>query len=713
MRSTCSANKKIPFASASLRPSAFLGVAALAGLMLGQTSITFGQPQTPTGWSVSVLHNSVIAGVSETIYAGVSVSRESRAGYWRQTSGTFVDINPPGSLASRVQAVWGEVLAGAFAPTSDPSGLEHAALWTTPAPVIDLHPAGYARSIINATNGRQHVGWAQRSLSPFEPQIAMLWTGTSSAGVALPIPTDAKSAVATAVSTNQQGGTVESHESHAFLWNGGSGRFVDLHPSGAKWSAVTGMTDAYQAGLFTYESGPMHAALWFGSPESVRILSSAFSHLGGAASGPYQVGTIRAIGGDRATLWASTSSSAVNLHALLPVDYTSSWATSLWTDGKKIVIGGFAHTSNSDDVHAILWTYTPPAGAPTFTGVPQSITITAGNSFVLTANATATSAISFQWQREGADIPGATAATLVATQPGLYKVVATSGGSSTPSLPAFVSQLATSDVGRLSNFSIRTATGTDDQTLIVGAVIGGAGTKPVLARAAGPALSAYGLSGFLADPVLTVIRGGLVVAANDNWGGEQISSMTTAVGAFPLAAGSLDASVATSLSAGAYSFHVTGNGSASGLVLAELYDATPVGAFSANSPRLVNVSVRTRIATEARIAIAGFVIAGATAKTVLIRAIGPGLSALGVSGVLPDPKLELFSGSVLLYENDDWGGDALLAATSASVGAFPITNPSGKDAMLVMTLPPGSYTAQVSGVENMIGTVLVEIYEAL
>ncbi|MGH7943750.1 MAG: hypothetical protein ACREF9_01870, partial [Opitutaceae bacterium] len=361
--------------------------------------------------------------------------------------------------------------------------------------------------------------------------------------------------------------------------------------------------------------------------------------------------------------------------------------------------------------HAILWTYTPPTGAPTFTSVPRSITVVAGNSFVLAASATAPGAISFQWQREGVDVPGATAATLVATQPGVYKVLATSIGALTTSPPAFVSQIATSDIGRLANFSIRAATGSDAPALTIGAVIDGTGTKPILVRAAGPALSGYGLTGLLPDPVLSLVKDGSTVAANDNWSGTQVSSMATAVGAFPFAAGSLDAAVATSLSPGAYNFHVTGKNGASGLVLAELYDATPAEVFTSDSPRLVNVSVRTRIATDARIAVAGFVIVGATAKTVLIRAIGPGLASLGVSGVLPDPKLQLFSGSALLYENDDWGGNALLASIGASVAAFPVTDPSSKDAMIVVTLPPGAYTAQVSGVENTIGTVLIEAYE--
>jgi hypothetical protein len=112
--------------------------------------------------------------------------------------------------------------------------------------------------------------------------------------------------------------------------------------------------------------------------------------------------------------------------------------------------------------------------------------------------------------------------------------------------------------------------------------------------------------------------------------------------------------------------------------------------------------------------IAGFVIAGNSSKTVLIRGVGPGLSIFGVPGLLGDPQITLFSGSTALASNSSWGTGAStpaqLNAVFAQVGAFSL--PSGsKDAALLVTLVPGVYTVQVVSVSNSTGVALVEVYD--
>jgi hypothetical protein len=109
--------------------------------------------------------------------------------------------------------------------------------------------------------------------------------------------------------------------------------------------------------------------------------------------------------------------------------------------------------------------------------------------------------------------------------------------------------------------------------------------------------------------------------------------------------------------------------------------------------------------------IAGFTIGGTTAKTVLIRAIGPTLAAFGVTGTLADPRLQLFAGTTLIRENDNWGGEPQLTAVGNAVGAFKLDEAASKDAVLLVTLPPGSYTAQVSGISNSTGIALIEVYD--
>jgi hypothetical protein len=109
-------------------------------------------------------------------------------------------------------------------------------------------------------------------------------------------------------------------------------------------------------------------------------------------------------------------------------------------------------------------------------------------------------------------------------------------------------------------------------------------------------------------------------------------------------------------------------------------------------------------------AIAGFTIAGERGRTVLIRGIGPGLAQFPVPGTLADPQIALFTaqGSRLGYENDDWTPE--LAAMFARVGAFAL-EPGSRDAALLATLNPGSYTVHLTGKTGAAGVGLIEIYE--
>ena len=68
-----------------------------------------------------------------------------------------------------------------------------------------------------------------------------------------------------------------------------------------------------------------------------------------------------------------------------------------------------------------------------------------------------------------------------------------------------------------------------------------------------------------------------------------------------------------------------------------------------------NISTRGEVGTGDDVMIGGFIIGGTTPAKVMVRAIGPSLAAFGVTGVLPDPVLELHDkdGS-LIYQNDNW-----------------------------------------------------------
>lgn len=134
-----------------------------------------------------------------------------------------------------------------------------------------------------------------------------------------------------------------------------------------------------------------------------------------------------------------------------------------------------------------------------------------------------------------------------------------------------------------------------------------------------------------------------------------------------------------------------------------------VGPVAAQTARLANISTRGQVGADANNLFGGFVISGAP-KTVLVRAIGPGLAAFGVPGTLADPTVTLFdSKNSAVASNDNW--NASDAATFSEVGAFPLTAGS-KDAVIVTTLQPGAYTAQISGVGPAnTGVAILEIYD--
>jgi hypothetical protein len=151
---------------------------------------------------------------------------------------------------------------------------------------------------------------------------------------------------------------------------------------------------------------------------------------------------------------------------------------------------------------------------------------------------------------------------------------------------------------------------------------------------------------------------------------------------------------------------VSGVGGGTGLVLAEVYDATPEAAWTASTPRLINLSLLKDSAGSITV---GFVVAGGGEKRVLVRAVGPTLTAFRVVGAAADPRLNLYAGGREVGANDNWGGGAELVTAFAQSGAFGLT-PNSRDAALLASLSAGNYTVKVETGDAM-GMVLVEVYE--
>jgi hypothetical protein len=196
------------------------------------------------------------------------------------------------------------------------------------------------------------------------------------------------------------------------------------------------------------------------------------------------------------------------------------------------------------------------------------------------------------------------------------------------------------------------------------------------------------------------------------------------VGAFAFSSpSSKDTALLENLNPGSYTANISSTAGDSGVVLIEVYDAdtgTPTAHF-------INLSARSQAGTGSQTLIAGFAVTGTGNETVLIRGIGPGLTQFSVSGVLSTPQLSLYDSlngtSKVIATNTGWNSASTLgnstvqstitaatAATFSNVGAFSIPANSA-DCALIATLPPGTYTAQVTGLNNTTGVALVEIYE--
>ncbi len=121
---------------------------------------------------------------------------------------------------------------------------------------------------------------------------------------------------------------------------------------------------------------------------------------------------------------------------------------------------------------------------------------------------------------------------------------------------------------------------------------------------------------------------------------------------------------------------------------------------------LANISTRGFVSTGQGQLIGGFIITGGP-KLVLIRALGPSLTVAGVSPVLENPVLQLFSGPTELRSNDDWQ----TASNSDDVIASTLPPQDPKEASILVRLEPGAYTTVVTGANDSTGIALVEIYE--
>jgi photosystem II stability/assembly factor-like uncharacterized protein len=255
------------------------------------------------------------------------------------------------------------------------------------------------------------------------------------------------------------------------------------------------------------------------------------------------------------------------------------------------------------------------------------------------------------------------------------------------------------------NLSTRMRVLTGESVGIGGFIITGTGPKHLLLRAIGPSLTAVGVPDALADPVLELHGPSpFVTITDDNWRDDPAQeTLIIASGIQPT--NDFESAIDATLAPGNYTAIIRGKNNTLGVGLIEVYDLS-----QAAPAKLGNISTRAFVSTGSNIVIGGFFLGGGTVSDrIALRGIGPSLTDQGIPNALADPVLELRDGNgALLISNNDWQDNQSQAAALIAAGLAP-TNPL--EAGILMTLPPGPYTALLAGLNDGAGVGLVEIYD--
>jgi hypothetical protein len=126
---------------------------------------------------------------------------------------------------------------------------------------------------------------------------------------------------------------------------------------------------------------------------------------------------------------------------------------------------------------------------------------------------------------------------------------------------------------------------------------------------------------------------------------------------------------------------------------------------SSAAAQLGNISTRGLVQTGNDVLIGGFILVGDSDSRVLVRALGPSLASQGVSSALQNPTLQVNDANGVVIANDNWK-----ESQQAAIEATGLAPSDNRESAVVASLPPGAYTAIVSGKNNTTGIALLEIY---
>ena len=264
--------------------------------------------------------------------------------------------------------------------------------------------------------------------------------------------------------------------------------------------------------------------------------------------------------------------------------------------------------------------------------------------------------------------------------------------------------------GSLANISTRLPVGTGDNVLIAGFIVQGSAPKKVIIVAAGPSLTQFGVPNALANPQLELHDASSTIGTNDDWQTTQIGGVITSDQAAAIQSSGLapsnaaESAIIATLSPGRYSAIVRGADSTTGVGIAAVYDLS-----QDNGATLANISTRGFVDTGDGVMIGGIIVGGGVGANgrVVVRAIGPSLTAFGVPGALQDPTLELDNANgTAVSTNDDWQ----LSPDADEIRNRNLGPGDPHESAVAASVTTGNYTAIVRGKGGTTGVALVEVY---
>lgn len=291
------------------------------------------------------------------------------------------DLNPAGYQSSGLMA-FGQNDADPYSvagfvsgncATSCTSGPLHAAYWVYPGggqnnwAFTDLHPAGYAASLAQGTNGAVQVGWGQDSANVYHP---LVWQGTAASAALLPLPGALTQGAAAAVASNKSAlavgwGNGADNVVHPLVWTpAGNGTYAatDLLPAGATFGDAVATDNTYIGGSVITPSsgGQFHAASWYGAAASTfrdihpapqgkltYVASSVYSATAKSSTRAVYMAGLAVVNNRARTwhamLWVGTNFRPIDLHKTIGPGFIQSVATGVDEGGN--VCGAALDTS--------------------------------------------------------------------------------------------------------------------------------------------------------------------------------------------------------------------------------------------------------------------------------------------------------------------------------------------------------------------------------